>query len=69
MNYEEMSNEDLKSANDNLVAVIEKLLSNNLVPAKDCQTKCCDEYNQCIKDGKGVLVYSANLRGCITGCP
>jgi hypothetical protein len=74
MNYDEMSKEDIKTANDNLVAVIEQLLSTKLtddstVESKNCQSKCFVEYNQCIANGSGVLVCSANLRGCIAGCP
>jgi hypothetical protein len=73
MNYEEMSKEDLKMANDNLVAVIEQLLSTKLsvesTASSNCTTKCFDAYNTCIANGTGVLVCSANLRSCVAACP
>lgn len=73
MNYEEMNNEDIKMANDHLVAVIEQLLStkltDGLTTASDCNSTCFAEYNQCVANGTGLLVCSANLRGCIVVCP
>jgi len=74
MNYEEISNEDLRVAHDNLLAVIEQFTTklaaeSTTSSSSDCISKCSAEYNACVSAGTGLLVCSSNYRGCVAACP